>query len=57
MEERSYQIQLADYLVQQNGILFMPTGCGKTYIAILVLKRFAHQLRKYVLLLNVNEFF
>lgn len=48
MEERTYQLELADYLVEKNGILYLPTGSGKTYISILVLKRLSHQLQKYV---------
>lgn len=46
-EARNYQLELADYLMDHNGILYLPTGSGKTFISILVLKRLSHQLLKY----------
>ncbi|XP_033154392.1 endoribonuclease Dicer [Drosophila mauritiana] len=43
---RSYQLRLVDYLTKRNGIVYLPTGSGKTFVAILVLKRFSQDLDK-----------
>lgn len=37
--ERGYQTILAEQAYESNKILFLPTGSGKTFIAIMVLKR------------------
>lgn len=37
--ERGYQSELAEQAYASNKILFLPTGSGKTFIAIMVLKR------------------
>ncbi|KAK3907436.1 Endoribonuclease Dicer [Frankliniella fusca] len=36
--ERQYQTVLAEKAMQKNSILFLPTGSGKTFISIMVLK-------------------
>ncbi|EDW72007.2 uncharacterized protein Dwil_GK10670 [Drosophila willistoni] len=41
MQVRSYQSRLVDYLTERNGIVYLPTGAGKTFVAILTLKRFS----------------
>ncbi|XP_068147219.1 endoribonuclease Dcr-2 [Drosophila tropicalis] len=38
---RSYQLRLVDHLTERNGIVYLPTGAGKTFVAILALKRFS----------------
>lgn len=43
---RDYQTILAEQAMESNKILFLPTGSGKTFIAIMVLKRLFHVLHK-----------
>ncbi|KAH8277764.1 hypothetical protein KR018_005614, partial [Drosophila ironensis] len=45
---RSYQLQLVDYVTKQNSIIYLPTGAGKTFVAILALKRFSHEMDKKI---------
>ncbi|XP_065351685.1 endoribonuclease Dicer-like [Cloeon dipterum] len=37
---REYQIDMAQKAEEKNSIIYMPTGSGKTYISILVIKAF-----------------
>lgn len=46
MEPRRYQIELLNYVMQRNAIIYLPTGAGKTFIAIMALKRFSHQMQE-----------
>ena len=43
---REYQILLYDKAVKQNCILYLPTGSGKTYIAILLIRHYSNILLK-----------
>ena len=43
---RPYQIALYEKAVEENTILYLPTGAGKTYIAVLLIKRFSEDLIK-----------
>ncbi|KYQ55277.1 Endoribonuclease Dicer [Trachymyrmex zeteki] len=43
---RAYQIDLYERAVQDNIILYLPTGTGKTYIAVMLLKHLSRDLRK-----------
>jgi len=43
---RDYQSELADIATRQNSILYLPTGSGKTFISILVIKRFLNELER-----------
>lgn len=45
---RAYQIDLYEKAVQNNTIVYLPTGAGKTYIAVMLLKHFSADVRKYV---------
>jgi len=45
---RDYQSELADIATRQNSILYLPTGSGKTFISILVIKRFLNELERWV---------
>lgn len=47
---RSYQVDLMKRAIQQNTIIYLPTGSGKTFIAVLVLKQLAAPLVKYAML-------
>ncbi|XP_034479318.1 endoribonuclease Dicer [Drosophila innubila] len=48
MEARGYQLRLVDYITKNNGIIYLPTGSGKTYVAILALKRFSKNFGKSI---------
>ncbi|KYN08971.1 Endoribonuclease Dicer [Trachymyrmex cornetzi] len=43
---RAYQIDLYERAVQNNMILYLPTGAGKTYIAVMLLKHLSCDVRK-----------
>lgn len=43
---RNYQVELMKICLEQNTIIFLPTGSGKTYIGLLVLKRMGNDLLK-----------
>ncbi|KAH8375450.1 hypothetical protein KR200_007377, partial [Drosophila serrata] len=47
-QPRDYQLRLVDYLTKHNGIIYLPTGSGKTYVAILALKRFSQDMDKTI---------
>lgn len=42
----SYQLEGLEKALKQNTVVFLETGSGKTLIAIMLLRSFAHQLRK-----------
>lgn len=48
LQPRSYQLRLVDHITRQNGIIYLPTGSGKTFVAILALKRFSQDMDKCV---------
>ncbi|XP_036333291.1 endoribonuclease Dicer [Rhagoletis pomonella] len=48
MEPRRYQLELLDYVMHRNAIIYLPTGAGKTYVAIMALKRFSHQMQETI---------
>ncbi|XP_024024528.1 endoribonuclease Dicer homolog 2 isoform X2 [Morus notabilis] len=43
---RSYQLEALESGIKQNTIVFLETGSGKTLIAIMLLRSYAHLLRK-----------
>ncbi|KAF9423593.1 hypothetical protein HW555_001148 [Spodoptera exigua] len=43
---RPYQAQLEEIAVKNNTIIYLPTGSGKTYIAVCLIKRFRQALLK-----------
>ncbi|XP_072932653.1 endoribonuclease Dcr-2 [Epargyreus clarus] len=43
---RPYQNQLEEIATMKNTLIHLPTGSGKTYIAIRLIERFKHQLQK-----------
>ncbi|RAL54476.1 hypothetical protein DM860_001604 [Cuscuta australis] len=43
---RSYQLEALEKAMKQNTIVFLETGSGKTLIAIMLLRSFAHLIRK-----------
>ncbi|XP_061387833.1 endoribonuclease Dcr-2 [Musca vetustissima] len=48
IKPRPYQLDLVQYVMERNGIIYLPTGAGKTFVAILALKKFAHTLQKTI---------
>ncbi|XP_043646275.1 endoribonuclease Dicer [Drosophila teissieri] len=46
LKPRSYQLRLVDHLTKHNGIVYLPTGSGKTFVALLTLKRFSQDMDK-----------
>ncbi|XP_033247154.1 endoribonuclease Dicer-like [Drosophila miranda] len=48
IKPRSYQLRLVDHITKNNGIIYLPTGSGKTYVAILALKRFSKDMDKSI---------
>lgn len=43
---RPYQEQIIDLAMKRNTIIFLPTGAGKTYIALQTIKRLSKVLEK-----------
>uniref|UniRef100_A0A7N0TZ54 DEAD/DEAH-box helicase domain-containing protein n=1 Tax=Kalanchoe fedtschenkoi TaxID=63787 RepID=A0A7N0TZ54_KALFE len=43
---RSYQLEALEKAVNENTIVFLETGAGKTLIAIMLLRTYAYQIRK-----------
>lgn len=41
---RPYQQAIIDICIQRNSIVYLPTGAGKSYIAIQVIKHFSQDL-------------
>uniref|UniRef100_A0AC34QA96 Helicase/UvrB N-terminal domain-containing protein n=1 Tax=Panagrolaimus sp. JU765 TaxID=591449 RepID=A0AC34QA96_9BILA len=44
LTSREYQVDIYEHAIKQDSILLMPTGSGKTYISILLMKHMASQL-------------
>lgn len=43
---REYQEQIIEQALKRNIIIFLPTGAGKTYIALQTIKRMSESLEK-----------
>lgn len=43
---RPYQQAIIDVCIDRNSIVYLPTGAGKSYIAIQVIKHFSRGLEK-----------
>ncbi|XP_034109801.1 endoribonuclease dcr-1 [Drosophila albomicans] len=46
IQARDYQQRLVVHLTSYNGIVYLPTGAGKTHVAIMTLKRFSKNFDK-----------
>nr|AJA90756.1 Dicer-like 3 [Cycas revoluta] len=42
---RRYQLEILQVAIENNTIVFLETGCGKTLISVLLMKQIAHKLR------------
>uniref|UniRef100_A0A182FU44 ribonuclease III n=1 Tax=Anopheles albimanus TaxID=7167 RepID=A0A182FU44_ANOAL len=45
---RDYQQQMKEICLRKNTIVYLPTGAGKTYIALMVMREMSHQLRSTI---------
>lgn len=45
-KSRRYQDEILKACIEKNTIVYLPTGAGKTYIALMALKHFAKDLEK-----------
>lgn len=46
---RPYQEQLMNLVKKQNTIIYLPTGSGKTYIAVMLIKEMSASLDRWVI--------
>lgn len=43
---RAYQVDLFEIARKQNAIIYLPTGAGKTFIAVMLIKEFSADIRR-----------
>lgn len=43
---RNYQILLSEIAFRENTIIYLPTGAGKTFIALMLIKRMGKDIEK-----------
>lgn len=56
LKPRPYQEEILDVCLKKNTIIYLPTGAGKTFIAVSAMKLLAQGLDKYesILLFNLG---
>lgn len=43
---RPYQIDMFEIALKQNTIIYLPTGAGKTYVAVMLIKELSADIRR-----------
>jgi len=46
---RNYQAELLKLVKDQNSIIYLPTGSGKTFIAVMLIKEMSASLDRWVI--------
>ncbi len=45
LHARPYQVELLHRAMEENAIVFLGTGAGKTFIAVMMIRELGHQIR------------